>query len=88
MRRTNIYLDDDQLAALDQLAIERQTSRAEVVRSLIHTGLSGDHRDLQSDLLALQDSFGALSEELENDGQLRRDGHDARADHLALMWAR
>lgn len=88
MRRTNIYLDDDQLLALDQVASRRQTTRAEVVRSFIQMGLSGDHRDLHSDLRALDQSFGALSAEWAAAEEFRRDADVARADHLAKMWTR
>jgi Ribbon-helix-helix protein, copG family len=85
MQRTNIYLDDEQIAALDRLASARGTSRAEVVRGLIDRGLGGDRADLASDLAAIDTSFGALADEAV---VLDRRGDDARARHLERVWNR
>jgi metal-responsive CopG/Arc/MetJ family transcriptional regulator len=85
MHRTNIYLDDEQLAALDRLASARGTSRAEVVRDLIDRGLGGDGEDLASDLDAIDRSFGAIADEAVVFDR-RRD--DARARHLERVWNR
>lgn len=60
--RTNIYLEEAQAAALDQAALARGISRAELVRQLIDKGI-GDRAssDLEADLAAIDASFGALS---------------------------
>jgi hypothetical protein len=60
--RTNIYLEEAQAAALDQTALARGISRAELVRQLIDKGI-GDSAssDLEADLAAIDASFGALS---------------------------
>lgn len=86
MQRTNIYLDARQLRALDRLAQARGVSRAEVVRTLIDRGLSGDDHDPASDLAAIEASFGVLGHEQPGAELLRSD--DARANHLRQAWAR
>ena len=45
MRRTNIYLDDDQLRALKHLAIEEQQSLAVLVRRAVDSFLAQRLRD-------------------------------------------
>ena len=80
MQRTNIYLDDAQIEALDRLASARGVSRAELVRNLIDRGLHGEERDTASDLAAIEASFGAVADEI----VLER-GDDARARHLDGM---
>jgi hypothetical protein len=59
MQRTNIYLADDQIAALDEMAATRGVSRAEVVRAFIQQGLSGK-QGLDGDLTAITRAFGSL----------------------------
>lgn len=86
MQRTNIYLDDRQLRALDRLAQARGVSRAEVVRTLIDRGLSGGEHDPASDLAAIEASFGVLGHE--QPGATFQRGDDARANHLRQAWAR
>ena len=85
MQRTNIYLDEAQLAALDRMATDEGTSRAEVIRRLLDRSLAGDDHDLEADLEAIQDSFGALSE-VASSAFAR--GHDDRAAHLEDVWTR
>jgi metal-responsive CopG/Arc/MetJ family transcriptional regulator len=80
MQRTNIYLDDAQIEALDRLATARGVSRAEVVRRLIDRALHGDERDAASDLAGIEASFGGVTEEI----VLER-GSDARSRHLDEM---
>jgi hypothetical protein len=78
MRRTNIYLTDEQCSILDVLARSSGTSRAELIRQLLDQAISGEKSDLSDDLQAIRESFGALSgEELEFDRK-----QDERARHL------
>jgi metal-responsive CopG/Arc/MetJ family transcriptional regulator len=81
MQRTNIYLDDAQIEALDRLASARGVSRAELVRNLIDRALHGDERDLASDLAAIEATCGAITDEI----VLQR-GEDARSRHLDEIW--
>jgi metal-responsive CopG/Arc/MetJ family transcriptional regulator len=83
MRRTNIYLADDQCSALDELARSSGISRAEVIRRLIDEALSSDRRDLLGDLAAINESFGIPDEDLVFDR-----GVDERARHLGAIAAR
>jgi metal-responsive CopG/Arc/MetJ family transcriptional regulator len=78
MHRTNIYLDDEQCAALDEMAADRHVSRSELIRHLIDAGLGRHSSDLEADLIAIDESFGVLADE-----DLRIDrGRDARSRHL------
>ncbi len=81
MKRTNIYLDSDQTAALDRLASEEGVSRAEVIRRLLGRALSSQDDDLAADLAAIEESFGVLHDV---DIASRRAGD--REEHLARMW--
>lgn len=83
MRRTNIYLADDQCSALDELARSSGISRAEVIRRLIDEALASDRRDLLGDLAAINESFGIPDEDLVFDR-----GVDERARHLGAIAAR
>lgn len=83
MRRTNIYLADDQCSALDELARSSGISRAEAVRRLIDEAIASDRRDLQGDLAAIEESFGTLGEDAVFDR-----GSDERARHLEGIAAR
>lgn len=83
MQRTNIYLEDRQTAALDQLAAAEGISRAEVIRRLIDQGLEGRSRDLVVDLAWIDASFGVA---VEIDHAPREPG--AREDHLARIAER
>jgi hypothetical protein len=61
MNRTNIYLDPGQIRMLDQLAVERGISRAELIRRLLDGALTGGGgSDLASDLEAIEVSFGSV----------------------------
>ncbi|MGH3515150.1 MAG: ribbon-helix-helix protein, CopG family [Pseudonocardiaceae bacterium] len=80
MRRTNIYLTDEQRAALAARAAAEGTSAAELVRRLIDQALLGASDDLTDDLAAIDVSFGALrGDELDIDVD-RADGR--RGEHL------
>ncbi|HMK97060.1 MAG TPA: ribbon-helix-helix protein, CopG family [Acidimicrobiales bacterium] len=61
MYRTNIYLDEGQAAALDDLALAAGISRAELVRRFIDRGINDSGDDLQADLEAIESSFGVLA---------------------------
>jgi ribbon-helix-helix CopG family protein len=85
MLRTNIYLGDDQSAALDKMARAQGTSRADLIRRFIDAGLGGSiGPDLEADLAAIRDSFGVLRDE---DVQVTRQS-DERARHLARVIGR
>lgn len=83
MRRTNIYLADDQCSALDELARSSGISRAEAVRRLIDEAIASDRRDLQDDLVALEESFGTLADDV-----VFGRGVDERMRHLEAIAAR
>lgn len=81
MRRTNIYLDDEQTASLDRLAEQEGVSRAELIRQLLNRSLAGADDNLASDLQAIEDSFGTLRD-LDVSGRSPGD----REEHLSQMW--
>ncbi len=83
MHRTNIYLEDSQVSALDAVARREGTTRAEVVRRLIDRGLAEDRSTVDRDLAVLREAFGALRGDL--DDPVRADG--ARGEHLDVIWA-
>lgn len=79
MRRTNIYLGEEQSAVVEDVARARGISRAELIRELIDAGLSGTGpSDLEADLSAIAESFGAIADSADFLG--RED--DDRARHL------
>ena len=78
MKRTNIYLAEDQAAALHQLSQSAGVSQAELVRRLIDQGLADATPDLESDLRAISESFAVFA-----GGSVRwQRGRDARERHL------
>lgn len=81
MRRTNIYLGEDQTAALDRLAEQQGVSRAELIRQLLDRVLVDADASLAADLHAIESSFGAMRD---IDAPARGEG--AREEHLARMW--
>ncbi len=81
MKRTNIYLDEEQTARLDTLAAQEGVSRAELIRLLLNRALTTAGDDLASDLQAITDSFGVLGD---LDPPVRRSG--SREEHLAQIW--
>jgi hypothetical protein len=83
MRRTNIYLDEEQMAALDRLAKQEGVSRAELIRQLLDRVLANADDRLASDLHAIEDSFGAL-----RDIDMPARGYGGREEHLARIWRR
>jgi metal-responsive CopG/Arc/MetJ family transcriptional regulator len=82
MTRTNIYLEDRQTTMLDRLASEEGVSRAEVIRRLLDRALAGRDDDLAADMAAIDESFGALEDEVEAPAR----GAGDREEHLARMW--
>ena len=85
MKRTNIYLEETQSAALDQMAQAQGISRAELIRQLIDAELGGGTgSDLDADLTAIRDSFGVLR----NDGVTFARGEDDRSRHLQRIAGR
>jgi hypothetical protein len=85
--RTNIYLEEAQAAALDQAARSQGISRAELVRHLIDRGIRDTTpSDLESDLAAIDASFGTLSG---HDGlTVNSRGPDDRSRHLERVATR
>jgi hypothetical protein len=83
MKRTNIYLDERQTEALDELAATQGVSRAEVVRNLIDRALYGQDEGLVAGMAAIRDSFGALRD-VEFDALVREP--DERQRHLERVW--
>lgn len=84
MQRTNIYLSEEQIARLDEVAAARRSSRADVVRELIDDGLATLASTPDERVAAIDISFGVL---LEADGydSVRREP-DARQEHLDRMF--
>ena len=79
MRRTNIYLDEAQVATLDELARTRGVSRAELIRQLLNDAMDTSGSDtLGEDLAAIHESFGMLRDQ--TDFEVR--GPDERSRHL------
>jgi hypothetical protein len=82
MQRTNIYLEDRQTRALDQLAGAEGVSRAEIIRRLIDRGIETSGRDLATDLAWFDASFGVAT-----DFAVPDRGHGRREAHLD-KWRR
>lgn len=80
MRRTNLYLDEKQTAALDEIARAEGISRAALVRRLVDESIHSNRADLDADLAAIEQSFGALGDE-----DLLGRGRDERASHLERL---
>jgi hypothetical protein len=83
MKRTNIYLDEEQTDSLDRLAEQEGVSRAEIVRRLLNRALTSADDSLAADLQAIDDSFGTLCD---FDVPVRSLGD--REEHLARLWHR
>lgn len=81
MDRTNIYLESEQAKRLDRLAKQEGTSRAELIRRLLDRAMAGHDGDLDSDLAAIDVSFGAFA-----DIEVTSRHADDRERHLARMW--
>ena len=84
MNRTNIYLTDEQRQRLDARARAEGVSRAELIRAMLDRALDiGGSELLDSDLAAIEGSFGAVTDEFSVD---RQDG--AREAHLGRLARR
>lgn len=83
MQRTNIYLEERQTAALDDLARAAGVTRAEMIRRVIDRALAGASREQESALAAIDLSFGSVTA-VEVDER----APDDRAAHLAAIWGR
>jgi hypothetical protein len=81
MRRTNIYLDEEQTASLDRLARQEGVSRAELIRRLIDRALAGDDACRAADIASIEDSFGTV-----RDFESASRGAGDRDEHLARIW--
>ena len=82
MKRTNIYLDEAQAAALERIARTQGISRAELIRQLIDRSIGASGvADLDTDLAAIRDSFGIARDEDVSFGR----GSDERSRHLDRM---
>jgi hypothetical protein len=78
VKRTTIYLEEGQAAALDRVAQAEGVSRAELIRELIDRAIGGHPgADLAADLAAIDGSFGVLAEQ-ESFSRSR----DQRSDYL------
>lgn len=83
MHRTNLYLDEAQTVALDEMARGQGISRAELVRRLLDRSLAAAPVDPETDLAAITDSFGALADE---ELQQRRPGErEAHLDRIRSL---
>jgi Ribbon-helix-helix protein, copG family len=79
MKRTNIYLEESQAEALDEISRAQGVTRAGLVRRLVDAAIGEDRSpDLEADLAAIEESFGALAAEVD---MLVR-GPDERSAHL------
>lgn len=79
MKRTNIYLAEEQSAALAEASSARGVSRAELIRELIDSGIRGTSAsDLDADLAAIDEAFGVLADS----ARFAARGPDDRAHHL------
>ena len=85
MHRTNIYLEERQAVALDQVARRQGVTRAAVVRRYVDQGLTSEQDDVEGDVAALQESFGVLAHE---DGVAVERSDGERARHLERLWRR
>lgn len=83
MIRTNIYLDEAQTVALDELSRRQGISRAELVRRMIDQSLGTPVPGPDADLRAISESFAAWGEGQE---PWSRQG-DARERHLGRLSA-
>lgn len=83
MKRTNIYLEDQQTDDLDELAAAEGVSRAELIRRMINQALNERSSSLEGDLVAIRDSFGVLSR---TDVDLPSRDTDDRQLHLDSIW--
>lgn len=82
MKRTNLYVNESQTAALDDAARGPGISRAEPVRQLLGRALDDAPVEITADLMANQESFGGMAVEHTVDR-----GPYERAAHLERLRA-
>lgn len=87
MKRTNIYLEERQTTALDEVARRTGITRAEVVRRYVDRGLGEDVDSVEDDLAAFDTTFGVLSGG-DGEGQPTERDDGARQKDLRRLWAR
>lgn len=81
MKRTNIYLDERQTSALDDLARAQGLSRAEVIRRILDRAIDAEPADeVAAQVAAIEESFGVLRDGDEDEFVVR--GPDERSRHL------
>jgi metal-responsive CopG/Arc/MetJ family transcriptional regulator len=80
MRRTLIYLDEDQNEQLERLAEQEHVSRAELIRRLLSRALAGTDHDVEVDCAAIEGSFGVLADATAF--ERRRDERDEHLDRI------
>ena len=62
MKRTSVYLAENQAAILDRVAEAEGVSRSELIRTLIDQAIGGHTgTDLEADLAAIDSSFSVLA---------------------------
>ena len=81
MHRTNIYLDERQTRAMNELAAQEGVPRAQIVRELIDRGLAGRSASRTSTTSAILASFGILRGVDPPDR-----GRSERNRHLDSLW--
>jgi hypothetical protein len=88
MKRTNIYLDDEQLRALDDRASGEGISRAELIRRMIDRALDGDG-DRSTRRRAFEHALDATFGILKGDPDYqpaRWEPDDERTRYLDELW--
>ncbi|MCL2470523.1 MAG: ribbon-helix-helix domain-containing protein [Propionibacteriaceae bacterium] len=80
MLRTNIYLPETQVRAVDEVASRQGISRSEVIRQWIDDGLAHDHGSGLTDAI-IDESFGIL-----RDLDVPPRGQTSRQEHLDNLW--
>lgn len=83
MKRTNIYLEESQSAALDELADAAGISRSEFIRRCLDRALNEGAADRDAVLAAVQASFGACADDVPD--ELIDRAPDARAAYLERL---
>lgn len=86
MKRTNIYLEERQTTALDEVARRSGVTRAELVRRYVDRGLEQDVDSVDDDLASFDASFGVCTDETAED-RLTERADGARQEHLRRLWA-
>ncbi len=86
MERIGVDLNNAQIAVLDAMARRQGLSGTEVLRRLIHQTINESPADTRADRAAIEESFGAINNDLADDLTTER-GLDERAAHLNRIRA-